>query len=150
MKPTNERGFTLVEVLIAMVIMTVALVGLAAMMAITLRTQMLGRNQTNATRLAQAKLDELVGSVQNWNTAPEIAIGGDLGSDAANYFDVPVNNDGVALGYTRRWVVTAGPVDPGSDAGDLRLVTVRVVPKIADNRTARPVELSTLLRSPLP
>lgn len=150
MKPTNERGFTLVEVLIAMVIMTVALVALASMMAVTLRMQMLGRNQTNAARLAQSKLDELVGSVQNWNTAPEIAIGGSLSADVANYFDAPVDQDGDALGYTRRWVVAAGPADPGSDAGDLRLVTVRVLPNVADARTRATVQLTTLLRSPLP
>ena len=66
MKPTNsERGFTIIEVLIAVVILTVALVALAEMMAITLRMQMLGRNETNAARLAQAKLDELVGVSQN-------------------------------------------------------------------------------------
>jgi prepilin-type N-terminal cleavage/methylation domain-containing protein len=141
MKATDERGVTLIEVLVAMGIMTVALVALAGIMAITLRMQMLGRNQTSATRLAQAKLDELVGSVQNWNTATEIEVGGSLTANASGH------NDSVT-GFTRRWVVSAGPVDPGSNAGDLRVVTVRVIPVVTDTRATASVELTTLLRSP--
>ena len=60
MKTSNERGFTVVEALFAIVIMTIALVSLSELMAITLRLQMLGRNQTAAARLAQDKVDELM------------------------------------------------------------------------------------------
>ncbi len=60
----NDRGFTLIEVLVAVVILTVALVSMAELMAVTLRLQQLGRNQTTATRLAQDKIDELMS--QNW------------------------------------------------------------------------------------
>ena len=59
-----------------MVIMTVAMVSMAELMAITLRLQMLGRNQTAAARLAQDKIDELM--TQNFNTAATVAIGGSL------------------------------------------------------------------------
>ena len=52
MKTSNERGFTVIEALFAIVIMTIAMVSLAELMAITLRLQMLGRNQTAAARLA--------------------------------------------------------------------------------------------------
>lgn len=140
MKPTEERGFTLIEVLVATVILTVALVALAEMMAITLRMQMLGRNQTNAARLAQSKMDQLIGSVMNWDTAADIQIGGSLATSEANYNDAPED------GWIRRWVVTAGPVDPGSDAGDLRVVTIRVIPVVSDNRATATVELTTILR----
>jgi len=140
LKPTEERGFTLIEVLVATVILTVALVALAEMMAITLRMQMLGRNQTNAARLAQSKMDQLIGSVMNWDTAADIQIGGSLATSEANYNDAPED------GWIRRWVVTAGPVDPGSDAGDLRVVTIRVIPVVSDNRATATVELTTILR----
>ena len=43
---TNERGFTLVEAMVAMVVCTVGLVAMAELMAITLRLQQLGRNST--------------------------------------------------------------------------------------------------------
>jgi hypothetical protein len=130
----------LIEVLVATVILTVALVALAEMMAITLRMQMLGRNQTNAARLAQSKMDQLIGSVMNWDTAVDIQIGGSLTANVTNYNDVP------EAGWIRRWVVTAGPVDPGSDAGDLRVVTIRVIPVVTDNRATATVELTTILR----
>lgn len=124
----------------ATVILTVALVALAEMMAITLRMQMLGRNQTNASRLAQSKMDQLIGSVMNWDTAADIQIGGSLTANVTNYNDAP------EAGWIRRWVVTAGPVDPGSDAGDLRVVTIRVIPLVTDNRATATVELTTILR----
>jgi hypothetical protein len=129
-------------VLIAMVIMTVGMVALAQMMAVTLRMQMLGRNETNAARLAQTKIDELVGAVPQWTTNASIAVGGSLTANVTNYNDAP------AAGYIRRWVVVAGPADPGSNAGDLRVVTVRVIPTNTDNRTAAAVDLTTLLRNP--
>ena len=144
-KPADsERGFTLIEVLVAMVVLTVALVALAELMAITLRMQMLGRNDTSATRLAQQKLDELVGLTPTWTAAPAIQIGGSLTANVNNFNDSPV------AGYTRRWQVTAGPNDPGSNAGDLRIVTIRVIPNNVDNRTRSTVELTTLLRNNAP
>jgi prepilin-type N-terminal cleavage/methylation domain-containing protein len=146
MPPTDrrQRGFTLVEVLVATVIMTVALVALAGMMAVTLRMQMLGRNQTNAVRMAQSKLDELAGVAQNdWGAAP-VSVGGSLAANVTDFNDTPTS------GYTRRWAVAAGPTDPSSQAGDLRVVTVRVIPALADNRATATVELTTILRNPAP
>jgi prepilin-type N-terminal cleavage/methylation domain-containing protein len=152
LKPTNnnERGFTIIEVLIAVVILTVALVALAEMMAITLRMQMLGRNETNAARIAQAKLDELVGVSQtNWASA-SIAIGGNLDADVNNYNDVPQFDGQNVPNVKRRWLVSLGPTDAGGDAGHLRFVTVRVIPTTTGSRGNATVELTTLLRNPAP
>ena len=126
-----------------MVIMTVALVSLAELMAITLRMQMLGRNQTAGVRLAQDKLDELM--TQNFNTAPAVAIGGSLVNDNwPNHFDDP--SDGGDNVYKRRWVVAAGPADPGVPANSIRVITVRVIPLVNDLRTAPPTDLTTIIR----
>jgi prepilin-type N-terminal cleavage/methylation domain-containing protein len=142
LKPSNDRGFTLIEVLIAMVILTVALVSLAELMAITLRMQMLGRNYTAAVRLAQDKVDELM--TQNFNTAATVAIGGNLTMDVANHFDDP--SDGGNNVYKRRWTVAAGPADPGVPANSIRVLTVRVIPLVNDLRTAPPTDLTTIIR----
>jgi prepilin-type N-terminal cleavage/methylation domain-containing protein len=40
----DERGFTLAEVVVALLVCTVGLVGMAQMLAVTLRMQQLGRN----------------------------------------------------------------------------------------------------------
>ena len=76
-----------------MVILTVALVSMAELMAITLRMQQLGRNQTMAARMAQDKIDELMS--QNFATNAQVSIGGSLTADVANHFDTPTVN-GVA------------------------------------------------------
>jgi prepilin-type N-terminal cleavage/methylation domain-containing protein len=136
----NERGFTVVEVLVAIVILTVALVSMAELMAVTLRLQQLGRNQTSAIRLAQDKIDELMS--QNWAAAPQMTLGGSLTADQANHFDVPAN----APDYRRRWTVVDGPVDPPVVAGRLRVITVRVMPRVTDRRTYTPVDVTSIVR----
>ena len=128
-----------------MVILTIALVSMAELMAITLRMQMLGRNQTSATRLAQDKIDELM--TQDFNTNPSVAIGGSLiADDDPNYFDTPTDADGNTLGYGRRWKVEAGPADPDVPANSVRILKVRVTPIVNDLRTSPPVDMTTLLR----
>jgi len=144
LKPTDERGFTLVEVLIATVILTVGLVSMAELLAISLRMQMLGRNDTAAIRLAQDKVDELM--TANFDTALAIQIGGSLDDDVTNYNDTPAVNGFSTPGYKRRWTVAAGPADPGAVAADLRVLTVRVIPTTDDRRTSSPVELVTIIR----
>ncbi len=146
LQPSNstERGFTLIEVLIAIVILTVALVSMAELMAVTLRLQQLGRNQTAAMRLAQDKVDELM--TQNFATAATVSIGGSLTADVANHFDVPVDMNNNPLPFRRRWVVAAGPADPGVPANSVRILTVRIIPIVTDTRTVDTLELTTLIR----
>ena len=127
-----------------MVILTIALVSMAELMAITLRMQMLGRNQTAAARLAQDKIDELM--TQNFTTNPSVAIGGSLTANVNNYWDTPTDADGNTLGYGRRWQVEAGPADPGVPANSVRLLKVRITPLVNDLRTAVPVDVTTLIR----
>ena len=127
--------------LVATCILTIALVSIAELMAITLRMQMLGRNQTSATRLAQDKIDELM--TMNFTTA-SLSLGGSLTADVANHFDSDDQNL-----FKRRWVVAAGPADPGvpvADQANLRFLTVRVTPVVVDLRTAAPAELVTIIR----
>jgi prepilin-type N-terminal cleavage/methylation domain-containing protein len=140
LKPSDDRGFTVIEVLIAMIILTVALVSMAELMAVTLRLQQLGRNQTSAVRLAQDKIDELMS--QNWAAAPQLVVGGSLTADQADHFDTPPT----AVNYKRRWVVADGPVDPTVAAGRLRIITVRVIPEVTDTRTYTPTDLTTIVR----
>lgn len=117
-----------------MVILTVALVALAALMAITLRQQLLGRNETAAVRLVQSKIDQLV--AVNFANA-EVAVGGSLTADVTNY------NDDPEAGYHRRWQIAA-------IAGETRIrkLTVKVTPAVADRRINAEVQLTTIIRDP--
>jgi type IV pilus assembly protein PilV len=139
MKSRNsERGFTLVEVLVAMLVFTVGIVALAQLMAVSVYMQAHGRNQTSAVRLAQDRLDQLMSL--NFDTSPEVQItdpGVDsLSANVANYFDTDIT------GYTRRWLIEEGP-----DANpDLRQITIRVIPDVRDRRTFTPYELMSIIR----
>jgi prepilin-type N-terminal cleavage/methylation domain-containing protein len=139
---TDQRGFTLAEVVVAMFVCVVGLVAMAQMLAVTLRMQQLGRNSTSAVRMAQDKIDELssMGFEQPvlW---PSVQCGGSLTADTANYNDVPVIN-GQPQPYKRRWLVQAGPdADP-----QLRQVTVRVIPDIRNRTTNAQYELVSVIR----
>ena len=147
---TNERGFTLVEAIVAMLVCTVGLVAMAELMAVTLRLQQLGRNSTSAARLAQDKVDEL--TTKDFATSPVAACGGSITAQVLNHWDTPMEDNGTPdipgddtnpKGYTRRWVISAGPdLDP-----NLRTVTVRVLPVVNDLRTAQPYDLTTIIRN---
>ncbi len=133
----SDTGVTLIEVLIATVILTVGLVGSAQLLAVSIQMHQLAGGTTDATRLANAKLEELM--KLNFAADPAIQItpvGPDpLTQNVPNYFDEPV--PGV---YTRRWHVQAGPT------ATTRLVTVRLVPAQTDRRVAKEVDLTTLVR----
>lgn len=117
-----------------MMICTIGLVSLAELMAVTLRLQQLGRNSTQAVRLAIDKADEL--TTMNFATNASIQCGGSIDADVDDYNDTP------EPGYKRRWVVSAGP------DGDLNLrqVTIRVTPDATDRRIASPYDLTTIVR----
>ena len=55
----RASGFTLIEVMVAMVILSVALLALASLTAITTKTNSYGSHLTEASVLAQDKLEEL-------------------------------------------------------------------------------------------
>lgn len=124
-----------------MVILTIGLVALAELLAISLRMQQLGRNETAAIRLAQDKLDQL--SALNFDTALTIQPGGSLTADQANHFDTPLDADGNALPYIRRWVVEDGP---DGDDQKMRQITIRIIPTRADARTNAAFEMISIIR----
>ena len=128
-----ESGFSLIEVMVAMVIFLVASVSLAQLLAMTTRMQLQAQNTTEATRLAETKLGEL--RTLDFANDPSIQLTTPavLDTDVANYFDAP------ASGVTRRWSVVAGPT------ATTRTVTVRVIDK-AGSLGARTVDLTSVLR----
>jgi type II secretory pathway pseudopilin PulG len=150
----NERGFTLIEAIVAMLVCTVGLVAMAELMAVTLRLQQLGRNSTSAVRLAQDKVDELTTMTFDTTSAqynPAVGCGGNLDADDADHFDTPMEDNGtpdnpaddtVTKGYQRRWFISAGP----DGNPNLRQVTVRVTPDVVDRRVAAPYDLITVIR----
>jgi prepilin-type N-terminal cleavage/methylation domain-containing protein len=56
----RARGFTLIEVLIALLVATVGLLGALALTGVLVRGAVYARNLSEASQLAQSKLEELV------------------------------------------------------------------------------------------
>ena len=98
---SGDEGFTLVEVLISMVVLTVGLVGIAALLAITTQMHIGARESARSTRLAQDKFDDLM--KLNFDADPEVAVGGSLDTDEDDYFEQPMT------GVTVRWAVADWP-----------------------------------------
>jgi len=134
----SERGFTLIEALVATLVLTVGLVATAQLLGVSIRMHQLGRNSATATRLAQDKFEEMMKMNFSLNPAIQVNAANTLSSNVANYFDAPANS-----GYTRRWQVQAGP---GANPS-LRVVTIRVIPQNPDMRVSGDFSVTTVLRS---
>jgi prepilin-type N-terminal cleavage/methylation domain-containing protein len=127
----GEAGFTLVEVIIATLVLTVGLVGMAQLLAVSTVMHLSARQTTDGTHLLQAKVEEL--AKLNFGTDPPVQIGGSLTANVANFNDAP------APGITRRWLVQAGP--GGNPA--IRRLTVRI---INAGKRHQQADLTTVIR----
>jgi len=88
----TSRGFTLLEMMIAMTILSVALLGLGQMMLLSIRGNSFGNKVTEATTFAQDKMEEL--RTVDWNGLQD-------GNDTISGFQ--------GIQYQRAWtVVPAG------------------------------------------
>lgn len=99
----TEKGFTLIEILIAISIFAIGVLAVASMQISAIRGNRLGNEVTQATFLAQDKLEELKNS-----------------SDIAS---VPDSNDQQGI-FTRSWQIAPA-------TGDSHLVTMTVTWTVA-------------------
>jgi len=97
------RGFSLIEMLISLVILSVSLLAIASLMAMTTRNNASGTQMTEAINLAQDKIEEL-----------GVTPSGNLLAGA----DQKKGSTGV--NYSRNWMVLPNAI------GNLRAVTVTV------------------------
>ena len=98
----SEAGFSLVETMVASLVLTIGLVGMAQLLAVATIMHSDARQATANTVLVQAKLDELMKA--NFSLSSTVALGGSIASNMAPYFDQP------EASIERRWRVTDGPV----------------------------------------
>jgi prepilin-type N-terminal cleavage/methylation domain-containing protein len=101
----KSTGFTLVEVLVALVILSISLLALAGLMVYSTKNNAFGGHMTEAATFAQDKLEELRGG--SW-----VAI--TSGTDTKQAVK------GTGTDFARSWVVLT------NDSGTLRSITLRV------------------------
>jgi prepilin-type N-terminal cleavage/methylation domain-containing protein len=111
----RTRGFTLIEVLIALVILSICLLGMAGLMAATTKNNSNGSHLTEAATLAQDKLEQL-------RATPF----GMIPLNAA-VTDSPVGSTGIT--YNRSWIAAPNIAPPGNTL-DVITVTVSWTDKI--------------------
>jgi type IV pilus assembly protein PilV len=96
----RPKGFSMIEVLIALVILSVSLLGLAGLMVTTTRGNSFGNHMTEAVTFAQDKLEEL-------RVTPRDLI-------VSNFDDV---QGSTGMSYRRRWTISSlpNPTPPPTD-----------------------------------
>lgn len=102
----SERGFSLVEILIASTILIVALLSLAQLLSLATAANAAAGRATVSAVLAAEKLEEL--HTLTWESMRRQA------GESVDYLDRsgrPVGNAAAAT-YRRRWLVDPLPVDP--------------------------------------
>lgn len=77
MKKISDKGFTLIEVLIALTILSIGILGIAGLAGTALRSSSYSRSVTQATNFAQERLEGLLG-VDYTNIQASDAASGDF------------------------------------------------------------------------
>jgi Tfp pilus assembly protein PilV len=135
-----RAGFGLVELLIAIIMLSVGMLGLASLMATALRRDRLSSTRMEVSSLAEAKFEELRAyGALNFTHALRARLnpGGSLTASVASYADSVVALNGRT--YDRRWEITSGtPLNT-------RRVTVRVTPRTALRYDTRVVQFTTMV-----
>lgn len=130
----RERGFTLIELMLSVVILVIGLLGLASAMASMTRSQDLASARTEMALLAEAKLEQLRGAAtaRTIDTV-QLAIGGSLTASVALHADTVA---GRGRRYVLRWAVVAG-------FAGTRRVTLRISPLVDERRTPARLDFMT-------
>jgi type IV pilus assembly protein PilV len=92
----DRQGLSLVEVLIAIVVLSVAMMGLATLQVRCIRSNDLANRTTQATNLAQVKLEELI-----FRAATGEFFAAGVTVDDENPVAVPADDEGAI--FTRSW-----------------------------------------------
>ena len=140
-KPSRERsrraGFSLVELIIALVMMTIGIVAAAGLVAGVARTQRRATVRTQMTEVGQNKLEELraLAATRAFPDTMPLVLGGSLITSQLLHADTVTG--GRNRRFIRRWVAQQGP------AGT-RLITIRVVPLSAAPDDVSFIDFTTL------
>jgi prepilin-type N-terminal cleavage/methylation domain-containing protein len=125
----NDEGFSLIEVMVAIVILTVGLLSLAQMMVVATNSNSLSGRMTSCSALAKEQLERLKSAPFYTNPAalvrnPMLTAGGDINASVGGYSQL-YDTDGLptngASMYEVRWQIADVPT-----ALPLAMVSIQV------------------------
>jgi type IV pilus assembly protein PilV len=134
----SEAGFTLIELMIAIVVVVIGVLGMSSVTATAIRHQDLSAARTDMATIADNKFEELraiAGAVARTADTMQLVPGGSLTVATANYNDAVTERGRT---YTRLWLVTAG-------VGGTRSVTIRITPPVTGPRAPQSKDFDTLI-----
>ena len=134
----SEVGFTLIELMIAIVVIVIGVLAMSSVTATTIRQQDVSAARTDMAALADNKFEDLrgfAGAVVRTADTMQLVPGGNLAANVANYNDAVTERGRT---YTRRWIVTAG-------VGGTRDVTIRIIPPAMGPRTPQSKDFFSLI-----
>lgn len=116
----QRAGFTIVEVVVALVVLTIGLLASASVMGSVTVRQMRSTSRIEMMTVADSKLEHLriIAATRTADTL-QLKVGGSITTPTGVYTEVATTPAGRQ--YRTQWAVTAGPVGT-------RVVTLRVVP----------------------
>ena len=138
-----RAGFGLIELMVAIIVLSVGMLGLASLMASALRRDRLTTSRSEVVSVAEAKFEELRAySALHSSDAlrARLNAGGSLTTNTTNYTDSLTALNG--RDYYRRWTVANGA------AVGTRRVTLRVTPKTPLRYDTKSVDFTTLVVFP--
>jgi prepilin-type N-terminal cleavage/methylation domain-containing protein len=133
----TEAGFTLIELMLAIIVLVIGLLGMASTMASMIRYQDLSAAHADMTALGDHKIEQLrVAATYMTADTMQLVVGGSLTVPTAQHVDTLVERGRT---FIRLWEVQAGP-------GGTRQVMLRVRPQVDDVRTPSRIDFSTLIQ----
>ncbi len=128
--PTNHAGFTLLEVLIASLILAIGLLAMAMLQIHSIESGAFGQKATQAAMIAEHERNELAS----------------LSYDDRESAEEPVTIDANGEQYQLSWTITPTPSGTGVNAVNLQLIQVQVswTDELMNGKT-RTFTLSTLM-----
>ncbi len=160
MSTSREDGFTIVEVLVALLVITVMALGTAQLFAVSIRATKAARNQTTTTVLASQKLEQIRSLTWGFD---ELGTGLPVSDLTTNLSQEPPTNNGSGLnpsppgtlnqnvaGYVDyldargQWVGTG--VNPPGNAVFVRRWSIEPLPTNPNNTLVLQVLVTSVMR----
>jgi prepilin-type N-terminal cleavage/methylation domain-containing protein len=137
----SRPGFSLIELLVAMVVLAVGILALASTMGYTSRVQGLALARAEMASVAELQMEDFRSRASSRAPAARQAVlapGGTLDTNATGYSATV--NAGSGRQYRVRWRVQPGPVGLID-----RLVTVRIMPMIPNRQSPTHLDFQTII-----